>query len=178
MHRISYFTVVPRMTSRILSAFHYQDEKSGVFLSPHVRLCGYNAMAHIDSESLALMFAEACIPFLQKRYGNETTLGVESCWEVSEHSRILKRIQSDSELIRKRLGTGNLRQTRRRKSPVAMERNSVSVAVGHIDDRRPQILFQDCVGLIHSALGCAVLVRGVALDGPALGAAHAVGSGL
>ncbi len=107
MHRISFFTIVPRMTSRILSALHYQDEKSDVFLSPHVRLCGYTAMAHIDSESLALMFAEACIPFLQKRYGNETRLEVESRWEVSEHNKILKRIHNDSELIRKRLATVN-----------------------------------------------------------------------
>ena len=64
-------------------------------------------MAHIDSESLARMFAEACIPFLLKRYGSEITLRVENCWEVSEHNKILKRIQSDSELIRKRLATGN-----------------------------------------------------------------------
>jgi hypothetical protein len=107
MHRISYFTIVPRMTSRILSALHYQDDKSDVFLSPHVRLCGYTAMAHIDSESLAQKFAEACIPFLQKRYGKETTLSVESRWEVSENKKIIIRIQEDSEIIRKRLATGN-----------------------------------------------------------------------
>lgn len=107
MDRISYFTIVPRMTPRILASLLHQDEKSDVFLSPHVRLCGYTAMAHIDSESLARIFAEACIPFLQKRYGIETMLRVESRWEVPENNKILKRIQVDSELIRKRLATGN-----------------------------------------------------------------------
>jgi hypothetical protein len=107
MNRISYFTIVPQMTPRILSALLHQDESSDVFLSPHVRLCGYSAMAHIESESLARMFADACIPFLQKRYGIETVLGVESRWEVSENNKILKRIREDSDLIRKRLATGN-----------------------------------------------------------------------
>ena len=107
MNRISYFTIVPRMTPRIFSALLHHEENSDVFLSPHVRLCGYSAMAHIDTESRARMFADACIPFLQKRYGIETELGVESRWEVSESNTILKRIQKDSELIRKRLATGN-----------------------------------------------------------------------
>jgi len=107
MQRISYFTIVPQMTSRILSSLLHQDEKSDVFISPHVRLCGYTAMAHIDSESLARMFAEACTPFLQKRYGIETTLEIEGRWEASGHNKLLKRIQDDSELIRKRLATGN-----------------------------------------------------------------------
>jgi hypothetical protein len=107
MNRISYFAIVPRMTPRILSALLHQDEGSDVFLSPHVRLCGYSAMAHIDTESLARTFADACMPFLQKRYGIETVLGVESRWEVSDNNTILKRIQKDSELIRKRLATGN-----------------------------------------------------------------------
>jgi hypothetical protein len=107
MHRITYYTIVPQMTPRILSSLLHQDEKSDVFLSPHVRLCGYTAMAHIDSESLARTFAEACTPFLQKRYGIETTLGVESRWEISELNKLLKQIQNDSDLIRKRLATGN-----------------------------------------------------------------------
>ena len=107
MGRISYFTIVPRMTPRILSALLHQDEHSDVFLSPHVRLCGYTAMAHIDSESLARTFAEACTPFLQKRYGIETLLMIESRWDVSGTDKVLKRIREDSELIRKRLATGN-----------------------------------------------------------------------
>ena len=107
MHRITYYTIVPQKTPRILSSLLHLDEKSDVFLSPHLRLCGYTAMAHIDSESLARIFAEACIPFLQKRYGIETMLRVESRWEVPENNKILKRIQDDSELIRKRLATGN-----------------------------------------------------------------------
>jgi len=107
MLRITYYTIVPELTPRILSSLLHQDEKSDVFLSPHVRLCGYNAMAHIDSESLARMFAEGCIPFLQKRYGIETMLMIESRWEVSESDKILKRIRDDSEIIRKRLATGN-----------------------------------------------------------------------
>jgi hypothetical protein len=95
------------MTPRIFSSLLHQDEKSDVFLSPHVRLCGYTAMAHIDSESLARTFAEACTPFLQKRYGIETMLMIESRWEISVGDKILKRIRDDSEIIRKRLITGN-----------------------------------------------------------------------
>jgi hypothetical protein len=34
-------------------------------------------------------------------------LGVESRWEIPENNKILKRIREDSELIRKRLATGN-----------------------------------------------------------------------
>ena len=107
MSRITYYTIMPQMTPRIFSSLLHQDEKSDVFLSPHVRLCGYAAMAHIDSESLARKFAEGCTPYLQKRYGDETILMIESRWEVSEGDRILKRIQSDSEIIRNRLATGN-----------------------------------------------------------------------
>lgn len=47
MHRFTYFTIVPQMTPRIFSSLLHQDEKSDVFLSPHVRLCGCTAMAHI-----------------------------------------------------------------------------------------------------------------------------------
>jgi len=107
MHRISYFTIVPKKTPRILSSLLHQDEKSDVFLSPHVRLCGYTAMAHIDSESLAQMFAEACTPFLQKRYGLETMLMIESRWEISETNKIEMRIKEDSKIIRQRLASGN-----------------------------------------------------------------------
>jgi hypothetical protein len=107
MNRITYYTIVPKMTPRIISSLLHQDEKSDVFLSPHVRLCGYTAMAHIDSYSLAQAFAEACTPFLQKRYGIETMLMIESRWDVSERDRILKRVHDDSEIIRKRLTMGN-----------------------------------------------------------------------
>ena len=114
MNRITYYTIVPQMTPRIVSSLVHQDENSDVFLSPHVRLCGYNAMAHIDSWSLARAFAEACIPFLQKRYGIETMLMIESRCEVSESDKILKRVQDDSEIIRKRLTTGNFSPTKSR----------------------------------------------------------------
>jgi hypothetical protein len=95
------------MTPRIFASLLHQDKKSDVFLSPHVRLCGYKAMAHIDLGLLAQAFADACTPFLQKRYGIGTMLMIECRWEVSENDKILKRIQDDSEIIRMRLATGN-----------------------------------------------------------------------
>ena len=101
LQRITYYTVVPKMTPGIISSLLHQDEKSDVFLSPHIRLCGYTAMAHIDSESLAKMFADACIPFLQKRYGIETTLEIQSRWEISGTNKLLKRIKDDSECSRR-----------------------------------------------------------------------------
>jgi len=52
MQRINFYTIVLMMTPRIYSSLLHQDEKSDVFISPYVRLCGYNAMAYVDSEFL------------------------------------------------------------------------------------------------------------------------------
>lgn len=107
MRRVTYFTIEPHLPVRAPISLFIQDEKNELFLSPHVRLCGFPAMAHIESESLAQRFAEACTPRLQKRYGNETTLEVLS-WEATEDKKLLERIRRDTDLIRKRLDTGNL----------------------------------------------------------------------
>jgi len=63
-------------------------------------------MAHIDSESLARKFAAECLPILQARYGDETTLTVIDC-EETKRNWLVKRIEKDSEVIRKRLSTRN-----------------------------------------------------------------------
>lgn len=107
MRRIIYFSIEPRLPVRAPISLFVQDEKNELFLSPHVRLCGFPAMAHIESESLAQQFAEACTPRLQKRYGSDTRLEILS-WEAMGDKKLLERIRRDTNIIRKRLDTGSL----------------------------------------------------------------------
>ena len=106
MQRVTYFSVKPILSRRASISLFVQDDKGELFLGPHVRLCGHIGMAHIESESLAQQFAEACSPTLQKRYGADTILEVHT-WEGRESKALAQRIQRDSEIIRKRLSTGN-----------------------------------------------------------------------
>lgn len=106
MRRITYFAIKPQLPQPAPISLFAQDDRDELFLGPHVRLCGFIGMAHIESAILAHQFAEACTPPLQKRYGNETKLEVVS-WEAIEDKKLAGRIQKDSEVIRKRLATGN-----------------------------------------------------------------------
>ena len=85
-----------------LSSQAYHDE---MFLSPHVRLGGFGSMAHIESERLAKEFSDACTPILQNRYGPDFALGVVSA--SSSERNVGKRIEKDSDIVRKRLETAN-----------------------------------------------------------------------
>lgn len=107
MHFITFFTIEPILSGHAPMGMFIQDEKNELALSPNVRLCGIPLIAHIESEALAHQFAEACTPRLQKRYGNQTTLEVHQC-EAVENPKLLDRIKNDSDIIRKRLATGNL----------------------------------------------------------------------
>lgn len=106
MQRITYFAIKPQLPREAPNSLFVQDQRDELFLGPHVRLCGQIGMAHIESAILAHQFAEACTPFLQKRYGKETKLEVVS-WESTEDRKLAIRIQKDSEIIRKRLVAGN-----------------------------------------------------------------------
>ncbi len=64
-------------------------------------------MAHIGTKELAERFAEACAPIFQKRYGNQTALHVVQ-WEATTSHHLDARIRKDTEIIQKRLETGNL----------------------------------------------------------------------
>jgi hypothetical protein len=86
-----------------------QNEKNELFLSPNVKLCGMDKMAFIESSSLAEKFREACMPRLQKRYGADFDLKIVVCDGFRESNKYVKsKIATDSEIISKRLATGNL----------------------------------------------------------------------
>ncbi|KXK43177.1 hypothetical protein [Nitrosomonas europaea] len=104
--QITYYGIKPQLPKAAPISLFAQDQKDELFLGPHVRLCGFSGMAHIESATLAHQYAEACTPFLQRRYGNETKLEVVS-WESAEDKKLASRIQKDSEIIRKRLVAGN-----------------------------------------------------------------------
>lgn len=103
---LKYFSIYPCLPIRAPSSLFYQDEKNELCLSSNVRLCGMARMAHIDSRQLAEQFVEACLPTLQKRYGNETTLEIFECMASATDS-LKERIKVDSEIIRKRIATNN-----------------------------------------------------------------------
>ena len=87
-------------------ALFTQAEKNELYVGPHVRLCGFSGMAHIESESLAQKYAEAIAPIFQKRYGNSTSLKVVSL-DAGMNKKVVLRIAKDSEIIKKRLAANN-----------------------------------------------------------------------
>jgi hypothetical protein len=107
MGRIKYFYVVPHLEKHAPSSLFASEAKGELFLGPHVRLSGLSGMAHLESESLALQYAEVCAPVLQKRYGHETTLEVDS-WDAMESKKLRATIKKHSSIVRKRIATGNL----------------------------------------------------------------------
>jgi hypothetical protein len=111
MEQFAYYGIKPNLPKNAPKTLFVQEEKNELFLSPHVRLCGFPGMAHIESEALAHQYAEACAPIFQKRYGVDASL-VVSAFELlgkgKSYERLVQRIKKDSEIIRKRLATGNL----------------------------------------------------------------------
>lgn len=106
MSYLIYFALAPELPTRAPDHLHYQDAKNELHVSPHLRLCGHSAMAHIATQELAERFAEACAPIFQKRYGNEAAVRVVR-WEATKSARLEARIKKDTEIIQKRLETGN-----------------------------------------------------------------------
>ena len=86
----------------------YQAYKNELYLSANLRLCGFRAMAHVDSAALAEQFRVACMAPLYKRYGADFDLAVVEC-ESSEDRWTRDKIAQDSALIQMRLATGNFR---------------------------------------------------------------------
>jgi len=105
MAKFDFWVIKPTSVMPELISLYPQIYHDEMFLSPHVRLCGLSGLAHIESELLARDFAEACTPSLQKRYGANFSLGVESA--SSSERNVSERIKKDSSIIRKRLETGN-----------------------------------------------------------------------
>lgn len=84
----------------------YHEQKGEMYISPNLRLCSSMKMAHIESMELAEQYAEAIMPTLQKRYGNDFDLLIVEC-QTTEDKRTISRIKIDSEVIKKRIETGN-----------------------------------------------------------------------
>jgi hypothetical protein len=106
MSFITYYSIVPHLPVRAPISLSYQDQKDQLFIGPHVRLAGYPGKAFIETELLAISFAEAIVSRFQKRYGNETKLSVVK-FEDAESTKLMNRIQSDTDIVRKRLATAN-----------------------------------------------------------------------
>ena len=106
MKRTTFYSIEPILEGHAPGYMFYQEEKRELYLSANVRLSGYAAMAHIESEELANRFAEAVAPILQKRYGARTTIEVIES-ERYPSKKLAERIAKDSEIIKKRLETKN-----------------------------------------------------------------------
>lgn len=103
---ITYYSIVPCLPIAAPISLSYQDQKDELFVGSHVRLSGYSGRACINSELLALRFAEACILRFQMRYGNETKLIVHKFEEIKS-AKITARIQRDTDIVTKRLEANN-----------------------------------------------------------------------
>jgi hypothetical protein len=106
MTRLTFFILMPSLERHAPMILFAQEEKNELYVSPHVRLCGFSGMAHIETKSLAEKYAEAIAPIFQKRYGNGTTLEVVSLQSGIDKKTTL-RIAKDTEIIKKRLATNN-----------------------------------------------------------------------
>jgi len=107
MNRISYYALKPRLSGQAPITLFQQDEKNELFVGPHVRLAGFPGMAHIETRELAEEYAENIRPVLKRRHGEESDVEVHEIREDGT-KRLLDRIQRDSDIVRKRLATGNL----------------------------------------------------------------------
>lgn len=104
---IKYYILKVILYGKIPDFLYRQIEKNELFLSPNVKLSGIEKVAYIESTSLAEKFKEACMPRLQKRYGAEFDLNVMECEGFERNSYTKSKIAKDSEIIKKRLATGN-----------------------------------------------------------------------
>lgn len=103
---ITYYSIAPCLPIAAPISLSYQDQKDELFVGPHVRLSGYSGKACINSELLALKFAEACISRFRMRYGNETRFIIHKFEEIKS-AKITSRIQRDSDIVTKRLEANN-----------------------------------------------------------------------
>lgn len=103
---IDYYTIKPEVKKDAPSNLFYHEQKGELYLSANLRLCSSCKNAHIESLELAQLFVEAIMPTLQRRYGNDFDLRIVKCGS-SENKKIRENIQKESEIIRKRIATGN-----------------------------------------------------------------------
>lgn len=76
--------------------------KDELFISASSRLCGLEAMAHIESKELAEEFKNFNVQKLKNKYGDGVEIEVVSV-EASNIKGVEEKIRKDSNLIKKRL---------------------------------------------------------------------------
>jgi hypothetical protein len=106
MRQLTYFCLLANLEKSAPTPLFTQEERDGINISPHARIAGYTGSAYIESELLARQYLEALMPVFQKRYGNKTTIEIVR-WECCSDAKTLKRIQHDSDIIKKRIATNN-----------------------------------------------------------------------
>lgn len=94
---------VNELSGGLAVALHYQFEKDYIYISPNVRLAGHAKEARIESKNLALQYLERCLPIFQKRYGDSVKLTIIECQTSPYCEKTIKRIHSDSLMIKARL---------------------------------------------------------------------------
>lgn len=106
MPQLTYYVVRPNALTPAPSTLNRASYKGELYISPHVRMSGMDSEAKIDTRERAEKFAEAILPKLQKRHGEQLRLTVMevSCYD-DKWSR--KKILEHSEIIQKRMDTNN-----------------------------------------------------------------------
>ena len=107
MDRTTYYVLKPRLSRHAPIALFEQDEKDELFVGPHVRLSGFPGMAHLETRELADEYAEMIRPVFERRYGEGSDVEVQEI-QTGMDKRLANRIQRDSDIVRKRLASGNL----------------------------------------------------------------------
>ena len=107
MKNIEHWYIEISVTKEVKSMPDQQSPKDGMYLSPHVRLAGSSAKAHIESKALAEQYLGACHSIFKKRYKSGYVARIHKSDGGNSVHR-LARIEKDSTIIRERLATGNL----------------------------------------------------------------------
>lgn len=75
---MDYYLIEVSLPSNIQHGLHTklfsQIEKDGVYISPHVSLCGSAKAAYVESAELANKYIQSCLPIFKRRYGDDVIL--------------------------------------------------------------------------------------------------------
>lgn len=106
MKQIEWFTLTVTLSGRAPSPLFVQENRDGMYVSPHTRLAGFHGVAHLNSRELAVEYSHALTPIFERRYGPGFAIEMVD-WSGSQSPSLLARIERDTEIVRKRLQTGN-----------------------------------------------------------------------
>lgn len=107
MKQTNWFSLAVILAGQAPSPLFVQEQKDGMYVSPHTRLAGFHGVAYLKSRALAEDFAEALKPIFERRYGPGFSIEIED-WSGSSSLSLLARIEKDSAIVAERLKTRNL----------------------------------------------------------------------